>query len=68
MTILGLLGILAGLGTMILLAFRGLGMVPATLAASLVVILFNGMNVSDALVQGFGLSLIHISEPTRQVR
>ncbi|MCT1686103.1 GntP family permease [Pseudoglutamicibacter cumminsii] len=54
MTILGLLGILAGLGTMILLAFRGLGMVPATLAASLVVILFNGMNVSDALVQGFG--------------
>ena len=54
MTLLGLLGILAGLGTMILLAFRGLGMVPATIAASLVVILFNGMNLWDAMLEGFG--------------
>ena len=51
---MGLIGIVGGIAVLIYLAFRGVGMVPTTIAASLVVIVFNGMDLWDAMLDGYG--------------
>jgi H+/gluconate symporter-like permease len=47
-------GIVLGLIVMVFLAFRGLGMIPTTIIASLVVIITNGMDVWPAFLDGYG--------------
>ena len=51
---LGILGIVLGIATLIAMAFRGIGMVPTTVVASLVVMVFNGMDIWDGFLDGFG--------------
>jgi H+/gluconate symporter-like permease len=54
MAAMGLLGIGLGIATLILMAFRGVGMVPTTIVASLVVIAFNGMDLWGTFLDGYG--------------
>lgn len=54
---IGIIGILLGLATLIFLAFRGWDMLPTTIAASLVVILFNKMELWSAFQDGYMVSM-----------
>lgn len=51
---LGIVGILLGIATLIAMAFRGIGMVPTTVVSSLVVMVFNGMDIWEGFLDGFG--------------
>ncbi len=54
---LGIIGIILGLVTLIILAFKGWGMLPTTIVASLVVVLFNKMDLWTAFQDGYMVSM-----------
>ena len=52
MSALGIIGLIAGIAVLIILAYRGVHLMVTGLLASLVVILTNGVDIWDTLVTG----------------
>lgn len=58
MEIIDIIGLVLGLLTLVLLCFKGWGMLPISLVASLVIIITNQMDPIEALTSGYGTAMM----------